>query len=85
MAVTWTTEMIDRLIDLYEERPCLYNTKMKEYHDRDLRKKALEEIATALDVSGEFIIRIVPTLTPTILGYVASSMHDTCSTTGSTF
>ena len=45
MAVTWTTEMIDRLIDLYEERPCLYNTKMKEYHDRDLRKKALEEIA----------------------------------------
>ena len=49
----WTAELIDRLIELYQERPCLYNTKMKEYHDRDMRKKALEEIATAIEVPGK--------------------------------
>ena len=40
-----------RLIDLYEERPLLYN-KDKKYRDRDLRSKALAEIASALDIPG---------------------------------
>ena len=52
-AVVWSVETIGKLIELKEERPCLYNTKMKEYHDRDLRKKAMDEISTAMEISGE--------------------------------
>ena len=52
-AVVWSVETIGKLIELYEERSCLYNTKMKEYHDRDLRKKAMDEISTAMEISGE--------------------------------
>ena len=51
----WTEEKTAELIDLYQERPCLYNTKLKEYHNRDLRKRSIEEMAAALDASGKFI------------------------------
>ena len=54
MAAVWTVNKIEQFIDLYEQRPCLYNTKMKEYHDRDIRKKAMEEISGVLEVSGEY-------------------------------
>ena len=53
---TWINVKIEELIDLYEARPCSYNTKMKEYFNRDLRGKAIEEIATALQVPGIIII-----------------------------
>ena len=48
-------ETINLLIELYEEKPCLCNTKMKdiEFHDRDLRKKAVDDISTAMEISGE--------------------------------
>ena len=53
---TWTNVKIEELIDLYVARPSLYNTKMKEYFNRDLRGKAIEDIATALQVPGIIII-----------------------------
>ena len=48
----WNDERVDLLISLLEERPCLYNTKLKSYSNRDKKKKALEEIATALSMTG---------------------------------
>jgi len=48
----WTEERIDELISLFEDRPCLYNTKSKDYHNRDRRKKAFDEIAATLEVTG---------------------------------
>ena len=45
--VTWTTEEIDTLIDLYEQYPCLYNVRDSAYHDRDKRNSAFHDIATA--------------------------------------
>ena len=53
----WTDEKTERLIMLLEERPCLYNTKLKEYFNRDKRKKALEDIATTLGVSGKRVLK----------------------------
>ena len=47
----WTTEKVVLLISLYEERPCLYETTSKDYFNRDLRNKALQEIVASL---GEF-------------------------------
>ena len=49
----WTAEHIDELITLYEDRPCLYNTKSRNYFNRDLRGKALEEIGTAMGINGK--------------------------------
>ena len=48
----WTEQKVRELIVLYEERPCLYNTKSKEYHNRDLRNKSYEEIASQLGITG---------------------------------
>ena len=41
-----------KLIELYENRPLLHNTKEKQYRDRDMQSKALAEIANALDIPG---------------------------------
>ena len=51
-SITWTTEKVSELIELYEAYPCLYNTKDKSCFDRDLKSKAFAEIATALEISG---------------------------------
>ena len=44
---------VTELIDLLQQYPCLYDTKDKKYHDRDVRGKAVTEIANALKQSGE--------------------------------
>ena len=53
MAISWSDEGIEQLISLLEDRPSLYNTKIRAYFNRDLRKKAHEEIAEAMCLSGK--------------------------------
>ena len=53
MAVSWIDERIEQLITLFEDRPCLYNTKIRTYFSRDVRKKASEEIAVAMGLPGK--------------------------------
>lgn len=60
MAVTsdekvWGFHEVSSLIELYEGHPCLYNVTLKEYKDKDRRKAAIKEIATALETTGERI------------------------------
>ena len=43
---------VEQLIDMLENRECLYNTKSKDYHNRDKRRSATQEIATALTATG---------------------------------
>ena len=52
MEKKWTTEDVNLLITLYEERPVLYNTKSKDYFNKDMRSKALTEISQTLDTPG---------------------------------
>ena len=59
MAYSWSMQKTPRLIEFYEENPCLYNTKEKQYHDRSLKSRVLVEILTALDVSGQSFILII--------------------------
>ena len=59
MAYSWSMQKTFRLIEFYEENPCLYNTKEKQYHDRSLKSRVLVEILTALDVSGQSFILII--------------------------
>ena len=51
--MAWTTTKVEELIQLLEQCPCLYNTKEKSYHDREMRGKAIAEIAKTLEISGE--------------------------------
>ena len=50
--VEWNVPREDQLIELWEERPCLYDTSSRDYSIRQAKTKALEEIASSLDVSG---------------------------------
>ena len=59
MAYSWSMEKTFRLIEFYEENPCLYNTKEKQYHNRNLKSRVLVEILTALDVSSQSFILII--------------------------
>ena len=49
----WTDEKTEDLISMYECRPWLYNVKLKEYSNRDKRKKGMEEIAKHFGLSGK--------------------------------
>ena len=39
MAYSWSMEKTFRRIEFYEGNPCLYNTKEKQYHDRNLKSR----------------------------------------------
>lgn len=48
----WTEKEIDLLLDSYEERACLWDVSSKEYHLKDKREKAYEEIKEKLEASS---------------------------------
>lgn len=50
----WRDELVRKLIELYRDKPCLYDTRSKQYHNRDLRKKCYEEIAEQLGSTSKF-------------------------------
>ena len=39
----WDDEDVDKLIDLYEARPCLWDIADRSYSKRDIKEKALSE------------------------------------------
>ena len=49
----WTEERTETFISELEKYPCLYNTRMKKYHDRNERKNCYEALS---HVSGEYTI-----------------------------
>ena len=46
----WCDAEVDRLIELLEERPCLWDVFCKEYHVREKREQAYEEIENELEI-----------------------------------
>eukprot|EP00731_Ephydatia_muelleri_P000817 Em0001g817a len=49
--IEWNYENIEQLIELYEQRPCFYDTKSKDYFNRDVRSVALQDIAKVLNTT----------------------------------
>lgn len=45
----------DKLVDLWQDYPFLYDASLAEYKDRNKRDKALEEIALALEKDGKIL------------------------------
>ena len=64
----WTGELVELLINQYEETTCLYDTTAKKiiyiyiyiYHNRDAETKVLDEIASNLSTTGMSIIVTTP-------------------------
>ena len=48
----WTDYCLELLIDLYQERPSLYNTKHPDYFNREKRNKALSDMAKLIGTTG---------------------------------
>ena len=48
----WTQEKETELIELWKARS-FHDISSEKYHDRDCKEKALQEMASALEVSGE--------------------------------
>ena len=46
----WTKPEIDQLIDLLEEKDCLWDVNKMDYHLRNKRKRAFEEMRDILDI-----------------------------------
>ena len=46
----WDDEDVDKLIDLYEARPCLWDIADRSYSKRDIKEKALSEIKEELGI-----------------------------------
>ena len=46
----WTEPEIDQLIDLLEEKDCLWDVNKKDYHLRNKRERAFEEMRDILDI-----------------------------------
>ena len=50
----WTDEEVEKLIDLYEERPCLWDISDRAYSKRP-EEKALSEIKEELEIDRSII------------------------------
>ena len=51
----WNDQTVEKLIDLYEERPCLWEISDRSYSKRDVKEKALSEIKDELDIELSII------------------------------
>ena len=63
---SWTQSEIFRLIDLYEERPCLWDVFSSDYHDRDVTGKAKSRMTRTLS-SSSLNVNIKNTLAAALL------------------
>jgi len=46
---TWTKEAVQILIDAYNNKPCLYQTKNPNYHNKTLRSISLKHICAIVN------------------------------------
>ena len=58
----WTNDKVVNLIDLYRNRPVLWDCRLKEYKDRNKRMDALLEIAFSFGVEKGEIERKIKNL-----------------------
>ena len=52
-AAEWTCAEEDRLVTLWQEKPCLFNTGLNEFSNRNIKRQALTELAEALNRPGK--------------------------------
>ena len=50
----WTEEAEARLVELWANAPCLYDTTTKSYSTRTTKRRAFEELERETNMSGKF-------------------------------
>ncbi|TDH13772.1 hypothetical protein EPR50_G00036380 [Perca flavescens] len=50
--VRWTTELEERIVEMWQQHECLFNVSSKQYHNRDDKEKSWGEIAADFDLPG---------------------------------
>ena len=75
----WTNDRVSELIGLYSDHPCLYNTKHKEYHNRDLRSKAMDMISTTMGFTGEPLVYSREEIDPQVYTATIIGIHYNCN------
>ena len=50
----WSNTMETTLVEMWQQRPCIFDVSSKDFHDRVKRDKAWREIADTLDLPGKF-------------------------------
>jgi len=53
MEIEWSKAMVTRLIDMYKERRCLYDSRIQS--SREQRRACIQEIASELGMTGLFV------------------------------
>ena len=51
----WDDEEIEKLLDLYEEHPCLWDIRDPSYQKREVKERALAEIGETLEIESSVI------------------------------
>ena len=51
----WDDDDIEQLIDLYEERVCLWDVSDKSYQKRDVKEKSLAKISEIMGIDAAVI------------------------------
>ena len=57
MASSWPDDITATLIELWSQRPLLYNVQDKDYLNKNKRHKAREEVVTAIGKDGNCIVK----------------------------
>ena len=50
----WSHDNEDALVEMYQERPCLYEINSPDYTDMTLKSAAITEIAKSLNMTGGY-------------------------------
>ena len=53
--VEWTGAQTERLLELYREHECMWNTKLPCFHDRNARHAAMAKLVGELQFSGKHV------------------------------
>lgn len=65
--VKWTRNAISTLIEIFKNKPCLYDVKSIEYRNRERVRDAQEEMTNTLK-------KIIPDITGIVISYRYSSL-----------
>ena len=57
MAKIWSTNDVEKLITEYRDRPCLWNSRIEEYRNRNVRDVALNSLASIFETTEAEVMR----------------------------
>ena len=55
MDTSWNIENEEILIDMWRDKPCLFDVSTAGFHNRNLKLKARQEIAERLNLPGNYL------------------------------